>query len=112
MHAPFRIATTGGSFTAYVARPQKLPAPAIVVRTEGARGGYYVVPDGARFTFDPVPVVVRGDTYGAGDTFAAALTFALGEQRPPGGAVMFAATRAAEVLGFDGPYPPDNSPTN
>lgn len=31
MHAPFRIATTGGSFNAYVARPQKLPAPAIVV---------------------------------------------------------------------------------
>ncbi len=32
MHAPFRIATTtGGSFTAYVARPQKLPAPAVVV---------------------------------------------------------------------------------
>jgi carboxymethylenebutenolidase len=31
MHAPFRIATTGGRFTAYVARPQKLPAPAIVV---------------------------------------------------------------------------------
>lgn len=31
MHAPFRIATAGGSFTAYVARPQKIPAPAIVV---------------------------------------------------------------------------------
>lgn len=31
MHAPFRIATTGGSFNAYVARPQKLPAPAVVV---------------------------------------------------------------------------------
>lgn len=34
MHAPFRIATTGGSFNAYVARPQKLPAPAIVVLHE------------------------------------------------------------------------------
>ncbi|MNK80902.1 Carboxymethylenebutenolidase [compost metagenome] len=31
MYAPIRIATTGGSFNAYVARPQKLPAPAIVV---------------------------------------------------------------------------------
>jgi carboxymethylenebutenolidase len=31
MHDPLRIATAGGSFTAYVARPQKLPAPAIVV---------------------------------------------------------------------------------
>jgi carboxymethylenebutenolidase len=31
MHDPLQITTTGGSFTAYVARPQKLPAPAIVV---------------------------------------------------------------------------------
>ncbi|NVB80129.1 MAG: ribokinase [Kofleriaceae bacterium] len=82
------------------------PRPRLVVRTDGARGGYYVFPDGTRQTWTPAPVVVRGDSYGAGDTFAAALTFALAEQRTPGDAVMFAATRAAEVLGFDGPYPP------
>ena len=31
MHDPLQITTSGGSFPAYVARPQKLPAPAIVV---------------------------------------------------------------------------------
>ena len=31
MHDPLRITTSGGGFPAYVARPQKLPAPAIVV---------------------------------------------------------------------------------
>jgi len=31
MHDPLQVTTTRGSFTAYVARPQKLPAPAIVV---------------------------------------------------------------------------------
>ncbi len=31
MHDPLQITTSGGRFPAYVARPQKLPAPAIVV---------------------------------------------------------------------------------
>lgn len=83
------------------------PRPRLVVRTDGSRGGYYVGADGTRHPYAPIPAVVRGDTYGAGDTFAAALTLALGEQRTPGDAVLFASTRAAEVLGFDGPYPPD-----
>jgi ribokinase len=87
------------------------PRPRLVVRTDGARGGHYVLADGTRQPYAPVPAVVRGDTYGAGDTFAAALAYALGEQRTPGDAVMFAATRAAEVLGFDGPYPPDDHAT-
>jgi ribokinase len=52
-----------------------------------------------------VPATVRGDTYGAGDTFAAALTYALGAQRAPADAVAFAAERAVEVLAYDGPYP-------
>src|SRR5947209_88002 len=47
---------------------------ALVVRTEGVRGG---VADGCRYepAEPPAPIV---DTYGAGDSFAAALTFALG----------------------------------
>jgi ribokinase len=80
------------------------PAPRIVVRTDGARGGELTV--GAQTQrYAPVPTPVRGDTYGAGDTFAAALTFALGERRSPEQAVAFAAERAAEVLAFNGPYP-------
>jgi ribokinase len=82
------------------------PAPRLVVRTQGARGGTFQPAGGARQAYAPVPATVRGDTYGAGDTFAAALTYALGEQRAPADATALAATRSAEVLAFDGPYPP------
>jgi sugar/nucleoside kinase (ribokinase family) len=82
------------------------PAPDLVVRTEGERGGHYVLPDGSSHRYSPVAAVVKGDTYGAGDTFAAALTLALGERRAPGDAVAFAAARAAEVVAYEGPYPP------
>lgn len=82
------------------------PAPRVVVRTDGARGGAFLLPDGTHHRYAAVPAIVRGDTYGAGDTFAAALAYALGAQRAPADAVAFAAARAAEVLAFDGPYPP------
>lgn len=82
------------------------PAPRLVVRTDGARGGYFVLPSGARQNYAPVQRAVTGDTYGAGDTFAAALTLALGEGQDPASAVASAAGRAAEVVGFEGPYPP------
>lgn len=80
------------------------PAPRIVVRTEGAKGGTLVV-DGIARRFGVTPTSIRGDTYGAGDTFAAGLTYALGEGRTPADAVAFASARAAEVLVFRGPYP-------
>lgn len=79
--------------------------PKLVVRTEGARGGYVVHADGMRRRYTAVPATVTGDTYGAGDTFAAALTFALGERRSLDDALSFASARAAEVVGFQGPYP-------
>jgi ribokinase len=81
-------------------------APRVVVRTDSARGGYFVLADGVRQPYAAVPATVTGDTYGAGDTFAAGLTFALGEGRAPAEAVAFAAARAAEVVAFQGPYPP------
>jgi len=80
-------------------------APHLVVRTNGAHGGYFARSDGVRHPYAAVPATVTGDTYGAGDTFAAGLTFALGEGRGPAEAVAFAAARAAEVVAFDGPYP-------
>jgi ribokinase len=79
--------------------------PRLVVRTQGGRGGTFQLAGGARQAYEPVPTPVTGDTYGAGDTFAAALTYALGETRPPADAIGFAAARAAEVLAFIGPYP-------
>lgn len=87
--------------------PGDLPIfPRLVVRTCGARGGYLLDPDGARRPYPPVPATAGGDTYGAGDTFAAALTLALGEGRTADDAARFAAARAAEVLAWTGPYPP------
>ncbi len=82
------------------------PAPRLVVRTDGARGGEWVVPDGSSHRWAAVPAGASGDAYGAGDTFAAALTLALGQRRSPADAVAFAAARAAEVVAFEGPYPP------
>jgi ribokinase len=83
-----------------------VPAPHLVVRTDGARGGTFSIAGAPPRHYNAVPAVVRGDTYGAGDTFAAGLTYALGVRREPADAIAFAAARAAEVLAFEGPYPP------
>ena len=80
------------------------PAPHLVVRTDGANGGRYVV-GGVEHAYSAVAAASHGDSYGAGDTFAAALTFALGEGRDPADAMSFAAARAAEVIAVRGPYP-------
>jgi ribokinase len=85
-----------------------VPAPRLVVRTDGARGGSWHEPGGAPRAFAPVPALVTGDTYGAGDTFAAALMLALAEGKPPAEATAVAAARAAEVLAYVGPYPLDS----
>jgi ribokinase len=80
--------------------------PRLSVRTQGARGGFYELADGVQHRYESVPATVTGDTYGAGDTFAAGLTFALGEGRDPQAAIAFAAAAAAEVVAYNGPYPP------
>jgi len=82
-----------------------VPPPHLVVRTNGGHGGTYTK-NGKTLPYAAVPTSVEGDTYGAGDTFAAALTFALGEGRDAKAAVDFASARAAEVLAWRGPYPP------
>lgn len=80
--------------------------PQLVVRTDGEHGGVYVLPDGSRHAYAAVPTVMTGDTYGAGDSFAAALTYSLGMNHDPATAIAFAAVRASEVVTFNGPYPP------
>lgn len=80
------------------------PAPRLVVRTNGARGGTFTLAGGSPQQFVAVPTAVTGDTYGAGDTFAAAIAFGLAEGRTAAETIAFAAARAAEVLAFDGPY--------
>ncbi len=80
--------------------------PRLVVRTDGARGGTWWSTDGAVTPYVATPAAITGDAYGAGDTFAAGLTYALGEGLDPARAIDAAAARAAEVVAFDGPYPP------
>ena len=81
-----------------------VPEPRLVVRTDGARGGSYVA-NGVAGSYPATPVVVTGDSYGAGDSFAAALTLALAEGMGAEAAVTSAARRAIEVLAWSGPYP-------
>ncbi|HEX7255076.1 MAG TPA: PfkB family carbohydrate kinase [Gaiellaceae bacterium] len=74
------------------------PAPRLVATTEGAAGGRYVV-DGeeGRWEAAPLPGPLQ-DVYGAGDSFAAALAFALADDRTPQEAVDFAALSAARAM--------------
>jgi ribokinase len=67
--------------------------------TDGARGGTF---DGVRW--DAVPVDGVSDAYGAGDSFAAALAYALARGDAPHAAVELAARAGAAVIGGRGPY--------
>ena len=81
------------------------PEPQLVVRTDGDLGGTYTITghDPQRYAAAPLPGP-ESDRYGAGDAFAAALTFALAAQRAPAEAVDFAAECAAAVVTGRGPY--------
>jgi ribokinase len=81
------------------------PAPTLLVATRGIEGGRYETAQGRSGTWAaaplPGPIV---DTYGAGDSFAAALTFALAEGRDPDQALAIAARAGAACLTGRGPY--------
>ena len=81
------------------------PPPRHVVRTEGADGGTYEALGGAagRWEATPLPGPVR-DSYGAGDSFAAGLTYGLGAGMAIDEAVVLAARCGAACLTGDGPY--------
>ena len=66
--------------------------------TDGANGGTL---DGVPYEAERADVV---DTYGAGDSFAAALAFALARGDDPAEAVRLAARAGAAVVGGKGPY--------
>jgi ribokinase len=85
-----------------VYRPGDLdPAPNVVVTTAGALGGW--VQPGGPFRPSPLPGTVS-DTYGAGDSFAAGLTFALARGDSVEEAVELAARCGAAVMTGRGPY--------
>jgi ribokinase len=79
--------------------------PRLVVRTESVRGGRYETSDGPSGTYEaahpPGPVV---DTYGAGDSFAAGLTYALGIGKGIEEALALAARCGAWCAAGKGPY--------
>lgn len=81
------------------------PAPRYAVMTAGARGGTIERPGKEAETFAaaelPAPV---GDAYGAGDSFAAGLTFGLGSGMPIEDAVALAARCGAHCMTGHGAY--------
>jgi ribokinase len=81
------------------------PPPRLVVRTAGAAGGTLVRSDGRteKWVAAPLPGPAV-DAYGAGDSFAACLTYGLGEGRPPEDAVELAARCGAACMTGRGPY--------
>ena len=88
-----------------VAPGQIDPPPRRTVLTEGARGGRWTATDGATGRWvaaaPPGPPV---DSYGCGDAFAVALTYALGQGDGLDAALTFAAGAGAASLARRGPY--------
>jgi ribokinase len=70
-----------------------------IVSTDGVNGGTL---DGSPYTASPADRIV--DTYGAGDSFAATLAFALARGDDPRSATELAARAGAAVIGGAGPY--------
>jgi ribokinase len=77
------------------------PPPTLYVATAGADGG--AMDPGGTFPAAPLPGPVV-DTYGAGDSFAAALTYALARGWSSGDAVSFAARCGAAAITTPGAY--------
>ena len=81
------------------------PPPRLVLRTAGEAGGTWEATDGTSGRWEatrlPGPV---SDAYGAGDSFAAGLTYGLGEGRPVQEAVELGARCGAACLTGRGPY--------
>ncbi len=71
------------------------PTPVLTVSTGGKLGGWSQ--PGGPYTAAPLPGRIE-DTYGAGDCFAAGLTYALGMGEPPAEAIAFAAKCGAAAL--------------
>jgi ribokinase len=81
----------------------------LVVCTEGAHGGAYREREGVSGRWDPAippttPAGDSGDSYGCGDSFAAGLTYGLGEGLAVPDALALAARCGAVCLTGRGPY--------
>jgi ribokinase len=81
------------------------PPPRYVAQTDGAQGGSLIEPDGTTTHWDAAPLPGPAvDAYGAGDSFAAGLTFGLATGLSPVQAVEVGARCGAAVMTGRGPY--------
>jgi ribokinase len=81
------------------------PPPRFVAQTNGAAGGSLHGADGTQTRWIAAPLPGPPvDAYGAGDSFAAGVTYALGKGRSPEEAVEFGARCGAAVMASRGPY--------
>lgn len=81
------------------------PRPRLLVATRGADGGRYEVKGGGSGAWEPsAPPGPIADSYGAGDSFAAALTFGLAEHESVEDALELAARAGAASMTGQGPY--------
>ncbi len=81
------------------------PAPRFVAQTDGASGGLLVAADGTASHWAAAPLPGPAvSAYGAGESFAAGLTFGLARGLPPAEAVELGARCGAACLTGLGPY--------
>jgi ribokinase len=81
------------------------PPPLLVARTAGAAGGSLVTADGRKDQWAAAPLPGPPvDAYGAGDCFAAGLTYGLGDGRSPAEALALGARCGAACMTGRGPY--------
>jgi ribokinase len=86
------------------------PPARLVVLTRGGEGGTWTAAEGHTGTWHAAPLPGEPvDSYGAGDTFAAGLTLALGAGRPLDDALAYAARCGAMCMTGRGPYGADVS---
>ncbi len=75
------------------------PQPRYIAQSDGALGGSLVQPDGTTTRWDSAPLPGPAvDAYGAGDSFAAGLTFGLAEGLSAQEAVVHGARCGAEAM--------------
>jgi ribokinase len=81
------------------------PPPLLVARTAGDAGGSLVTADGKESHWAAAPLPApKVDAYGAGDSFAAGLTYGLGDGRSPQEALALGAACGAACMTGRGPY--------
>ena len=87
------------------------PPPHVVIETNGAEGGIYAVAgeEPRSFSAEPLPGP-RRDTYGAGDSFAAGLTYGLAQGLPLEEALVLGSRCGAEAIARSGAHGGPSAP--